>query len=375
MASIVMNNGNEFDHEPITPNGVVLVMKLANRKGTLVQSRVIGESIKQITEDFVLERERSGVCITANKPEDVEKLLALKELNDGTPVSITMHPHRNVIRRVVNVDGCCNMTDEEIQQELAPQGITGVRRIKRKNLKGQKENTEILVLTYSPTVKTYKTVWFGYILLKTFPYYTDLQQCFKCWEFRHIKPYCPQETPICGICSGPHDTVTKKACCKVEFCEKCSSFDHPISSRKCPEYQRERRIHQIRIEKSVSYFEAKFEYERSEVMERNEFIKYLNTKVAVSEADLKKKEHEVMVLRGLFQTMKAAKEAEQRQQQQPNSVQMQKKKVSTKADEQSKKEPPKEEAAEKCTEEKQENDKSDEHKARRKRRGKKGRGK
>lgn len=377
MAPIVEDNPDCSDPKPVDPQEVFLQMKLDDRKRTLEQIKVIAESFKHITEDFVLESERKSLCIIVKKPEDAEKLLALKELNDGTSVSIAMHPHRNVIRRVVNVVGCCDMPDEEIQRELAPQGVIEVRRIKKTIEGGHKKDTEMVVLTYSPTVETYKTVKFGILKFKTFPYYTDLQQCFKCWEFRHIKPDCPQKEPICGICSGSHESMKGNVCCEKTFCKKCNSADHPISSRKCPKYERERKIHQIRIGKDVSYYEAKQEYETKKANDKDIIINYLNIKVTNMEAELEKKDREILILRAIYETMKLneAKAVKPNQPQQPKRVERATKVISSKADPQVKKEPPKEKEAEKSAEEEQESTKTGEGKARRKKKGKKGRGK
>lgn len=376
MASVANGDANSPDPKPTTEpkNEIFLSLRPIDKQKKLNLLTVFN-STKQCTDDCFGFIENEGFCLNVREPEDAQKLMELTELIDGTPISCEMHPHRNVIRRAVNVAGSCDLPDDEIQRELAEQGIIGVRRIRKTIGDGQKKNTEMLVLTYPRTIKKYKTVKFGFLKFSTFPYYPDVKQCFKCWEFRHIKPQCPNEQPICGTCSGPHETINKgKVCHKKSFCKKCQSSGHPISSRKCPKYEAERAISHIRINKDISHWKATWEYEAKH---KGAIIECLNAKVATMEADLDRKDREIKVLRAIYEATKLneAKAIRINQLQEPKPSKV----VKTEAKPKTKESPKEKEVvvkgAEESTEQEQSGAIAGEGKARRKKKGKKGRGK
>lgn len=263
--------------------------------------------------------------LKVSNPDQVKALLQMKELNDGTPVIVTEHQDNNVTRCVVKSRDFLFLTEEELMEELAPQGVIGMRRITRKAEDGSQEDTPSIVLTFSGQIVP-EYVSFVYMRAKTSPYYPELTQCYKCWQFWHIKPDCTCE-PICGTCSGPHDTVKGEICQAKPYCKKCESDEHPISSRKCPKYVIETTIARIKIDRNISYEAAKKAYEQETANSVDALLKKIaelelkmkndTTVVNVDgllrkftelEQIIKQKDHEIQVLRGIFNTMKQARE-------------------------------------------------------------------
>lgn len=353
-----------YDNE----NVVYLLMKPFDK--TLTNHRTICKSIKKVAGKFLCTYEKKGLCLNVYNPDAVEKLLAMKKLSDGTPVEIIMHPTRNYVRRALNVADCCDLSEKEIQRELASQGVVNVRRIMKLTDDGQKEKTTMLVLTFSRSVKTFTPVNIGQLQLRTFPYYPNLQQCFNCWEFRHIKPACPKKVPTCGKCSGPHGSNKDNVCPNPPFCNKCQSGDHPISSHECPKYQTERQITKIRISKGVSHWEAKKEYEKKAQKNTDATVKHLTAQMTTMKEALEKKDREIKILRAIYETMRL-EEAKNSHSQQVNGSSSK----GSQAEAKTKKEPPAEKDAPKSAEEEQSCGKASDGTTRRKKKGKKGRGK
>ncbi|XP_062538638.1 uncharacterized protein LOC134206908 [Armigeres subalbatus] len=183
----------------------------------------------------------------------------MKELYDGTKVTVVEHPTLNVSRCVVSCRDAASMSEAELFAELEEQGVKEVRRITRKN-GPVRENTPSIVITVRGTIIP-PYIDFGFIRCRTRPYYPAPLQCFQCWDFGHTGSRCQAKKPICGNCSRTHPIAEDKSCQQTRFCYKCESSEHALSERSCPLYKGEFEIQRIKVDQGLSYAVAKRAFE------------------------------------------------------------------------------------------------------------------
>ncbi|XP_065076660.1 uncharacterized protein LOC135700168 [Ochlerotatus camptorhynchus] len=332
MASVEVPGKNGSNNNiPGKTKLVVLRLEHAENVSLPKNPFLIRKSVEQIAgkiEGGFPDNGGARYTLKVSNPEQVKALLQMDKLTDGTPVIVTEHLDNNVTRCVVKCRELMDLTEEVLLEEVAAQGVIGVRKITRKSEDGLQEETPSIVLSCSgQTAPEY--VFFAYLRVKTSPYYPELIQCYKCWQFWHIKPNCSCD-PMCGTCSGPHDTVIGKICPTKPYCKKCESDEHPISSRKCPKYVVENTIARIKIDRNISYDAAKKAYEEAKVKSVDVLMQKLadlemmmknNDKTVVNsksvegllqkftdlELIIKEKDREIQVLRGIFNTMQQAR--------------------------------------------------------------------
>ena len=118
---------------------------------------VIGtvESIKKLKSDQLL--------IETHRKKTSDKILKLTEFS-SIKIKASAHPSLNSSKGVIRCPDLSGVPEEEILKELAPQEVSGVRRISF-----PKNNTRIptntLVLTFS-TPNLPKTIKIGYLIVK-----------------------------------------------------------------------------------------------------------------------------------------------------------------------------------------------------------------
>ena len=172
---------------------------------------------------------------------------------------IKVSPHRslNTSRGVIHCRDLDETPVEEIQEELKVQGVTQVHRVTRKKGEGR-EDTHTYFLTFSkPSPPT--SVKIGYLSTKVTPFIQQPLRCFNCQRFGHSKNNCKGQ-PVCEKCGHSAHTDT---CSQTPTCTNCKGAHGP-SSKKCPTYQKEILIQKIKIEKKISFAEARREVEGSQ---------------------------------------------------------------------------------------------------------------
>lgn len=136
-------------------------------------------------------------------PEQVRRLLAMSKLADGTEIKIAEHPTLNQRMCVVFNADVTSLSDDYLTAQLTPQGVKAVRRIRKKTVNGDWENTPTIILTISGTVIP-PHIDFGWSRCRTRNYYPSPMVCFQCWEYGHTGKRCQQPSRVCGRCSGVH---------------------------------------------------------------------------------------------------------------------------------------------------------------------------
>lgn len=206
------------------------------------------------------EKRGTRYALKVRRPEQVEQLKAMKELYDHTPICIDEHPIHNNVKCVIHNYEVVDLSEAEVKDILAWQGVSSVKRITRKGDGENRINTPMLILTVTGTAIP-QHVYLGYIRVETRPYYPAPMQCYKCWEFGHTKLRCAKNE-ICGTCAGDHEVVRGVSCRLTPHCPKCKSYEHAASSKKCPVYVAENEIARMRVDQGLTYEAAKKIYER-----------------------------------------------------------------------------------------------------------------
>ena len=89
-----------------------------------------------------------------------------------------------------------------------------------------------------------------------------IKRCNHCQQYGHYKANCKAPTPVCGHCTGSHESESctkKKAPDFTPSCINCkkskndsSMHSHSAIDRSCPTYQNE----QQRLKKSIPYYNS-----------------------------------------------------------------------------------------------------------------------
>lgn len=151
-------------------------------------------------------------------------------------------------------------TSEEIlANATVPQGcgkILKIRRLKKKVSRNDKIdfiNIESVVITFDGQVLP-KRIFMCYNSLPVDLYIFPTIQCYNCCRYGHVKSQC-RSTPRCYKCGQNHTGDT----CSIEeeliSCCLCKGL-HIATSKKCPEFERQRSIKDSMARSCISYMEA-----------------------------------------------------------------------------------------------------------------------
>lgn len=87
-------------------------------------------------------------------------------------------------------------------------------------------------------------------------FYGTVTQCFKCYRYGHISKQCRSTVNICRNCTKPNEE--NHVCTKDDsYCIHCKVLGHPSSSKKCPSFEKQKRIKKIMIDNNLTFIEAK----------------------------------------------------------------------------------------------------------------------
>lgn len=288
-----------------------LVPSFMDPEGTLGQLHYLklsGTSGQILTDPFLLRlsvekhiggpiagafKENRGLTyvLKVRSQEQVKQLLRMKQLSDGTGITIEEHSSLNQVRCVVTNPDTVGLSDQYLVENLANQNVKEVRRIKRRNEKGEPVNSPVMILTINGTVIP-EHIDFGWTRCRTRNYYPSPMLCFRCWTFGHTGKRCSATQRTCGKCSKTHDeeltpNIAEGAtafevsrgrtnCDEPAHCKNCEEWNkkreknekvdtkHAVSSRECPIYKKENAIQHLRVDLGISYPAARRDYETRE---------------------------------------------------------------------------------------------------------------
>lgn len=239
--------------DPRNEFGAVTTLLLTGKDGRNlpIEPFIIAKTIEDAAgpiEDARSEDKGNRYVLRTRKAHQVEKLLKITRLIDGTDVEIKLHPRLNVSRCVISTFDLIHKSEAEIATGLEHQGVIAVRRILRSN----KENTPALILTFNKPVYP-EVVKVGLTRVTTKPYYPNPLLCFKCFDYGHPRKNCTNP-PRCYNCSQGHEA--REVCEDEPFCLNCEGGHRP-SSRQCGIYKKELEVIRTKIDSNLSYAEAR----------------------------------------------------------------------------------------------------------------------
>ena len=142
------------------------------------------------------------------------------------------------------------MSEAEIRDELKDQGVVGVNRVTLKK-EGKVIPTNTLFLTFgSPELP--KEITVGYLKVKVDLFVPNPMRCFNCNTFGHRCQRCK----VAAKCTGCGKDKHEGQCEGPKLCSNCNGPD-ASSAKDCPIWQKEKEIQRVRVEKRVSFPEAR----------------------------------------------------------------------------------------------------------------------
>ncbi|GFW90111.1 uncharacterized protein TNCV_1789331 [Trichonephila clavipes] len=217
-------------------------------------------NVDQIVTNALIEIGGEPKSVKRLRSEDllIETLSALQTksfllANTFLDSSVTISPHisLNTSRGVISELNLLSTPESEILEGFSDQGVIHVRRITTK-----KDVTIIptkhLILNFnSSNLST--TIKAGYLNCKILPYIPNPLSCFKCQRFGHSETSCRGQL-TCSRCASVGHASTD---CSLE--RKCVNCSQPkySNSKFCPKWKTEKEIQTIKINRNISYLEAR----------------------------------------------------------------------------------------------------------------------
>ncbi|XP_041355359.1 uncharacterized protein LOC121372987 [Gigantopelta aegis] len=168
-------------------------------------------------------------------------------------ISINVSPHAtlNSSKGVVRSRDLEGVSEDEICENLSSQGVLSVKQINvRRNNELVPTNTLILVFNTPILSDSIKA---GYLNIHVVPYIPNPLRCFKCQKFGHGQNTC-RNTLTCARCGQfDHDS---KECQNDVICTNCKG-KHFAYSRECPKWKVEKQVQQVKVEKHLSFTDAR----------------------------------------------------------------------------------------------------------------------
>ena len=192
---------------------------------------------------------KDGLLVECATRKHSELLLKSKTLV-SVPISVTPHKTLNSTKGVIRCRDLRNMPEEEIQTELASQGVTEVHRVTiRKG--SERAPTDTYFLTFNKTSLP-EDIEVGFEKVRVSLYVPSPMRCFKCQKFGHTRMRCSEEE-VCGVCcKAKHEG----ACAQPALCANCGG-KHPSSSKECPMWLQEKEIQRVKTTDRISFRDAK----------------------------------------------------------------------------------------------------------------------
>ena len=205
--------------------------------------------------DFFVTRLRNGnLLVEVSKDSHSRSLMKLNKMicsNTTYPVRVEPHRSLNSSRGVVKCNEFKLFEETEIEPILASQGVTHAKRMNYK-----KDNkvfpSGTVILTFN-TPSLPKKIKLGFMVIGVEPFIPNPMRCFNCQRFGHTANRC-KHSQVCSVCAEKgHDD---RSCGNPRHCANCEG-DHPAFSRDCPLWRQEKSVQEIKVQRGLSYFEAK----------------------------------------------------------------------------------------------------------------------
>ena len=167
----------------------------------------------------------SGLLVKTLSSLQTETLICLRDFM-GRPAAACMDQQFNYVEAYAHAPALLNVPRKEIIDELAPQGVIDVRRLRPR---GQERNPGLRIRFRGLSLP--KQLQIGFDELKIRRWTDSPKLCRRCAEHGHLAVHCRSATTRCLRCSGEHHTddcqQTKR------HCPHCGDA-HAAWDRRCP---------------------------------------------------------------------------------------------------------------------------------------------
>ena len=155
----------------------------------------------------------------------------------GLKCSVTPHSSLNTSKGIIRCPALSRVTNYDIKEIMAEQGVTDVRRNTERR-DGVIKATFTYVLTFnSPNFPT--VVKIDFIQVKVDVYKPNPLQCYNCQVFGHHKNKYSRHA-VCCNCSEPENCGPSGVCDKPAKCVNCSGY-HPATQSNAHNWRKRRK--------------------------------------------------------------------------------------------------------------------------------------
>ena len=215
---------------------------------------LLGKTIKvQVGSVSELRKLRNGTILVKTADEKQAKALQKVKKIGEVHVKVEVHRSLNYCKGVVKSRelGCCS--NEEILHDLRSQGVVGCSNISVKSDSGERRSTNTYILTFHTTTPPKYVYVSDYLRIPVAVYIPNPLRCFNCQKFGHTRSNCKGQK-VCASCATPGHDATD--CTSPRKCANCGGA-HTSYSKECPAWLKEKEIQQVRVERGISFPEAR----------------------------------------------------------------------------------------------------------------------
>ena len=170
-------------------------------------------------------------------------------------VSVSVHPSLNSSRGVARSYHFEGLSELEIKDGLASQGVTAVHKVLRTDKDGCKVRTNTVFLMFcTPVPPTGVKIMYENIHVSLFV--PSPLRCFQCQRYGHSRRNC-KNREICANCGKE---AHGEQCQVDSHCVNCNG-NHSAASKACPVWTKENEIQKIRSNEGCSFQDARKRYE------------------------------------------------------------------------------------------------------------------
>ena len=166
------------------------------------------------------------------------------------PMRVSIHKALNSSRGVIRCRELSGMTETAIKTELQEQGVVEVHRVtvKKDTEKGPPQHPVSDLQQSRPPERDHGRLSKSEGgLVCSQPY-----ACFNCNKFGHTSQRCKVAAKCLGCGKDKHE----ERCEGPKLCSNCNG-PHASSAKDCPVWQKEKEIQRVRVEKRISFLEAR----------------------------------------------------------------------------------------------------------------------
>ena len=198
---------------------------------------------------------KNGDLLLKTKNEKQTAQLLKVTLFGEEPCEVEKDRKLNMSKGTIYAPDLIELSEDEVVGWLAEFGVVAAKRF-TKWMNGVKENTPLILLTFStPTCPM--TLTFDYVSYQVRKHVPNPLTCFKCGRFGHAEAQCTKDA-VCLTCGEDrHDGACQPKCVN------CKQPGHSCRSRECPVWIKEKEICVLKVEKDLSYAQARNLYDQT----------------------------------------------------------------------------------------------------------------